>query len=190
MNILVIHGHPDPADAHFGNALGEAYAQAAEGAGHVVRRIEVAQLDFPLLRTRQDWISGDPPAAIANAQADVLWADHLVIFYPLWLGAMPALLKGFFEQLFRQRFAFGKDPMRPERPLRGRSARIVVTMGMPAFVYRFWFLSHSLKNLERNILRFCGIRPVRSSLVGLVEGAPARRRRWLRRMARLGVRAG
>mgnify|MGYP006431771367 CR=1 FL=1 len=189
MNVLVIHGHPDPADSHFGNALADAYAQAAEGAGHTVRRIDVALLDFPLVRTREDWRNGKPPPAIATAQADVLWANHRVIFYPLWLGAMPALLKGFFEQLFRQSFAFGKDPMRPERPLRGRSARIVVTMGMPAFVYRFWFLSHSLKNLERNILRFCGIRPVHSSLVGLVEGAPARRERWLRRMAVLGARA-
>jgi putative NADPH-quinone reductase len=189
MNVLLIQGHPDPADSHFGNALADAYAQAAENAGHAVRRVDVAQLDFPLVRTREDWREGEPPTAIASAQADVLWADHLVIFYPLWLGAMPALLKGFFEQLFRQSFAFGKNPMRPEHPLRGRSARIVVTMGMPAFVYRFYFLAHSLKNLERNILRFCGIRPVRSSLVGLVEGAPARRSRWLQRMARLGARA-
>lgn len=99
---------------------------------------------------------------------------------------MPAVVKAFLEQLLRQPFAFGADPMRPERPLRGRSARVVVTMGMPGWIYRGWFRSHSLKNLERNILRFCGVAPVRTSLVGGVEGSARRRGRWLRRMRRLG----
>jgi putative NADPH-quinone reductase len=71
MNVLLIQGHPDPADSHFGNALADAYAQAAENAGHAVRRVDVAQLDFPLVRTREDWREGEPPTAIASAQADV-----------------------------------------------------------------------------------------------------------------------
>ncbi|HKJ88518.1 MAG TPA: flavodoxin family protein, partial [Gammaproteobacteria bacterium] len=74
--------------------------------------------------------------------------------------------------------------------LKGKSARIVVTMGMPALVYRAYFRAHGLKNLERNILRFTGMRPVRASLFGLVEARSGRtRKRWLGRMERLG-RAG
>ena len=186
--ILIIQGHPDARGSHFGHALAEAYAAAAVRAGHEVRRVTVAALDFPLVRDLEDWRDGEAPPAIRAVQADLLAAGHVVIFYPLWLGTMPGLLKGFLEQVFRQRFAFGADPMHPERPLRGRSARVVVTMGMPALVYRVWFRAHSLRSLERNVLRFCGIRPVRSSLVGLVEGSPARRARWLARMARLGAR--
>jgi putative NADPH-quinone reductase len=188
-NILIIEGHPDPDEGHFCHALADAYAEAAENAGHSVARVAVARLDFPLVRQPVDWKQGEPPSAIAGVQSELLAADHMVIIYPLWLGTMPALLKGFFEQLFRQQFAFGADPMKPERKLRGRSARIVVTMGMPGWIYRVWFLSHGLRVLERNILRFCGIRPVRSSLVGMVEGSPARRGRWLARMRRLGAAA-
>ena len=71
--------------------------------------------------------------------------------------------------------------------LTGRSARVVVTMGMPAFVYRWFYRAHCLKNLERNVLKFCGIAPVRSSLIGMVEGSDGRRRtRWLVRMRKLG----
>jgi len=68
----------------------------------------------------------------------------------------------------------------PKKRLRGRSARIVVTMGMPTLVYRWVFLAHSLRSLERNILRFVGIGPVRDTLIGLVEAmSPAKRERWL-----------
>lgn len=186
-NILIIQGHPDADKRHFCHALADTYAEAAEQAGHSVARVEVGQLDFPLLRRPEDWKREEPPSAIAGVQSELLKAGHVVIIYPLWLGTMPALLKGFLEQVFRQSFAFGADPMKPERKLRGRSARIVVTMGMPGWIYRGYFLAHGLKNLERNVLRFCGIRPVRSSIVGLVEGGPARRERWLERMRRLGA---
>jgi putative NADPH-quinone reductase len=72
----------------------------------------------------------------------------------------------------------------------GKSARIVVTMGMPAFVYRWYFLAHSLRSLERNILRFCGIGPIRETLFGMVEGvSPAKRAAWLEKMRAFG-RAG
>jgi hypothetical protein len=59
-------------------------------------------------------------------------------------------------------------------------------MGMPAFVYRWYFGAHGLRSLERNILGFSGIGPIRESLVGMVEGAAARRARWLERLRALG----
>ena len=40
----------------------------------------------------------------------------------------------------------------------GKSARIVVTMGMPGFWYRWYFRAHSLRSLQRNILKFVGFR--------------------------------
>ena len=62
-------------------------------------------------------------------------------------------------------------------------------MGMPAFVYRWYFGAHSLKSLERNILKFCGIGPIRESLVGTVEAASgAGREKWLAKMRALGTR--
>jgi putative NADPH-quinone reductase len=60
-------------------------------------------------------------------------------------------------------------------------------MGMPAFVYRWIFLAHSLKNLERNILGSSGIGPIRSTLIGSIEGMTEKQRAaWLDEMRRLG----
>lgn len=184
--ILVVQGHPDSSNWHYDHALARAYAEGAGSGGHEVREIDTGAIEFPLLRSRAQWESGDVPRDIAEAQENVLWAQHIVLVYPLWLGTMPALLKGFLEQVLRPRYAFGDTPGRMQHPLRGRSARIIVTMGMPGFVYRTYFGAHSLKSLERNILRFAGIRPVRHSVVGSVEGSPTARERWLRRVRELG----
>jgi putative NADPH-quinone reductase len=187
MRVLVIQGHPDPAGGHFDHALAAAYADAAKAAGHEVRTLEVARLDFPLLRSAADWQEGAPPASIAEAQAAVKWAEHCFIVFPLWLGDMPAVLKGFFEQVLRPRFAFdeSRKGRMPKKLLKGRSARIVVTMGMPAFFYRIYYRSHSVKNLKRNILEFCGVSPVRTTLIGMVEGKAAARAAWLEKIKKL-----
>jgi len=52
--ILIVQGHPDPAGGHFCHALADAYAAGATAGGHEVERLEVARLEFPLLRTKED----------------------------------------------------------------------------------------------------------------------------------------
>jgi putative NADPH-quinone reductase len=192
MSLLVIQGHPDRSARRFCRALAGAYVAGARGAGRDVSILDVAELDFPVLRSRTDWDSGATPRDIQRAQERIDAASHLVIFYPIWLGGMPALLKAFLEQALRPGFAFdgagsGANTGSWERQLKGKSARIVVTMGMPALIYRFWFQAHSLKALERNILGFCGIGPIHETLIGNVEGCgkPARER-WLRKLEALG----
>lgn len=185
--ITIIDGHPDPDPARFVHALAACYAEGALSAGHAVRRIDVAALDFDLVGSRRDWEGQASPPDIAEAQEDILWADHLVILYPLWLGDVPARLKGFFEQVFRPGFAFvPREAGFPEKKLKGRSAHIVVTMGMPAIFYRFVYGAHSVKSLERNILKFVGIAPVHSSLIGNIDNAPAKRAEWLETLATMG----
>ncbi|MFZ8466608.1 NAD(P)H-dependent oxidoreductase, partial [Staphylococcus aureus] len=76
-------------------------ADGATAAGHEVRRIEVAKLDFPLLRTQEAFETGALPPTLQQAQEDMRWAGHWVFLFPLWHGTMPALFKGFLEQIFR-----------------------------------------------------------------------------------------
>ncbi len=190
--ILIIQGHPDVTQAHLGHELAHAYAAAATAAGHQVRTATPAQLDFPLLRSQKEWESGPLPSALQKAQDDIAWAQHLVLVFPLWMGDMPALLKGFLEQVARPGFAFRPEKGNPfgQKGLAGRSARVVVTMGMPALVYRFYFRAHSVKSLERNILGFVGIGPVHETLIGGVDQlGEDGRMKWLAKLASLGRRA-
>ena len=143
--IVIIEGHPDATRGHLCDALADAYAAGAGEAGHGVTRVRVAELDFPLLRSQDAFLHGDVPPALQPAGAAVLGADHIVFVFPLWLGTMPALLKAFLEQVFRpgQAFDYG-DGGFPKKLLAGKSARLVVTMGMPAFLYRWYFGAHAL----------------------------------------------
>lgn len=189
--IVVIDGHPDPDPARFCHAIARAYADAAAAAGHQVQRIEIAHADFPVLRTRADWEGGEPVPVVREWQEAIGAAQHVVIVYPLWLGDVPALLKAFFEQVFRPGFAIsqGERTLAPGL-LKGKSAHVIVTMGMPAAIYRLFFFAHSLRSLRRNILRFVGLGPIRQSVIGNVEGAPVSRAKWLERIrghARAGV---
>jgi putative NADPH-quinone reductase len=187
--ILLIQGHPDPAGGHYAQALAAAYADGARDAGHELRTLDIAALDFPLLRSKADWEQPERlPPALRPAQESIQWAEHLVFFFPLWLGGMPALLKGFLEQVARPGFAMAQPAAGglPRKLLGGRSARLVVTMGMPAMVYRWIYRAHSVKALERNILGFVGIAPIHETLIGMVEGKDSARRRWLARLRELG----
>jgi len=189
--ILVLQGHPDSSRDHFCHALADRYVEGASSAGHSVRTVEIAGLDFPVLRSKHDWEAGSLPADLTEARDAIGWAEHLVFFFPLWLGDMPALLKAFLEQVARPGFAFAlpSDGGMGQKMLGGRSARVVVTMGMPALVYRWYFRAHSVKSLERNILGFVGIAPIHRNLVGMIEGmTDVQRERWLETLRGLGER--
>lgn len=185
-NIAIIDAHPDP--DRFCHALATDYAEGALNSGHGVRRIDLAAPDFPLLRTAVDFQTGRPPVDIAAAQETIRWANHIVAIYPLWLGTMPALLKAFLEQVFRPGFGIeaGSEGW-PKPLLKGRPVRIVVTMGMPALVYRWYLRAHGLKSLERNILKLAGLALTKETLFAAVETvSPARRESWLSAMRRFG----
>jgi putative NADPH-quinone reductase len=103
---------------------------------------------------------------------------------------------GDLEGLYRARAA-ARSPGDPgERRqgkleiFKGKSARIVMTMGMPAWFYRWYYGAHALKLLKRNILHFCGVAPVRATIHGMIEGvSDDKRKEWLREVEALGHQA-
>jgi NAD(P)H dehydrogenase (quinone) len=171
-------------------ALGEAYRSGAEAAGHETRVFVTAGMDFdPILREAYVRVQPREPDLDAAYQA-IQSSDHLVFIFPLWLGDMPAILKGFLERLLQPELVEPSRTGKFVKVLQGKSARIIVTMGMPAFVYRWWFRAHAVKLLKRNILNFMGVSPVRTTMHGNIEGVSAKtRRHWLEEVRIMGGRA-
>lgn len=186
-NVLVVLGHP-AADSLCGG-LAEAYVAAARQAGAEVRLLALGALRFdPLLAA--GYGSGqllEPD--LQRAQADILWADHLVWVYPIWWGAMPALLKGFIDRVFLPGFAFRyrKGSTLWDRLLAGRTGELLVTMDSPPWYFRWVTRMPGHVQMKRAILDFCGVRPVRVHSFGPVLGASdARKADWLAQARRLG----
>jgi putative NADPH-quinone reductase len=188
-HILIVDAHPDPAPQRLVHSLAEQYSNSAETGGHATRVVRLCDLDFTWLRSATEF-AAEPAGVIGSQQEHLRWADHVVIIYPLWLGSMPALLKAYLEQVLRPGFAFayGKGKGLPKKLLAGKSARIVVTMGMPSLFYRLYYRSHSVRSLARNILGFVGFKPVKVFLIGNVEGSASARNRRIDELLALARR--
>ncbi len=179
--ILVILGHPS--SNSFCGALAERYAQSALRAGHEVRQLWLGNMNFdPVLREGYQQVQ-PLEADLRRAQADILWAEHLTLVYPIWWGGVPALLKGFFDRVFLPGFAFKyrEGKAFPDKLLRGRSAHLLVTMDTPPWYYRWIYRMPGLHQIRKTTLAFCGIEPRRTLTFGPILGASdSQREAWLR----------
>ncbi len=185
--IAIIVGNPLP-DSYC-EALGKAYQRGAESGGHQAQLFLLGRLKFDAI-LHEGYRREQPlePDLVAAREA-FIGCDHLVFVFPLWCGDMPALLKGFFERvlqpdLLNVQKSGGKADW---KVFKGKSARIIMTMGMPGLFYRWYFGAHALKLLRRNILQFVGIKPVRSTIYGMIEAvSDDKRKQWLREVEALG----
>ena len=94
--IAIIQGHPDASGQHVCDTLADEYAKGTEDGGYEVKRIDVARLDFPILRTKGEFEKGALPLSPGPAQEAISWADYLVLFRPQSQGPRaqhPGLLR-------------------------------------------------------------------------------------------------
>lgn len=186
--ILVILGQPQRHS--YGAALAQAYAEGAKAAGAQVKEIYLGDLKFdPVGAVSPSPQAGIEPDLLA-AQEAIKWADHLVFVYPIWWGTIPALLKGFIERIFLPGFAVNFRENSPlwDKLLTGRSARLIVTLNTPSWIYRWYFGRPGHNTMKKTILEFCGIRPVRITEVGpMKNSSEARRKQWLEQVRALGA---
>jgi putative NADPH-quinone reductase len=185
--IMIVVGHPQRMT--FCEALGKAYQEGAEAAGHEAKLFKLAEMEFdPVLHEglrKTQFLEPDLQSAYDALAA----CDHLVIVFPLWCGDMPALLKSFIERILQPDLIARENTEHAMNwsIFENKSARIIMTMGMPVTIYRFWYRGHALKLLTRNILHFIGIKPVRHTLFGMIGNSkPEQRDRWIEEVQSLG----
>jgi putative NADPH-quinone reductase len=188
--ILVLDGHPDPESLVA--ALARAYAHGARASGAEVRELAVRDLTFEMNLQHGYRKRTELEPDLLAAQDSLRWAEHLVVLHPVWWGACPALLKGFFDRVLLPGFFFKKRPgsIWWDKLLTGRSGRIIYTLDTPRL---FWWLSGrpSYMALKYITLGYCGVSPIRGTALGIVRlSTPERRARWLTEVERLGARRG
>jgi NAD(P)H dehydrogenase (quinone) len=186
--ILVILGHPSTES--FSAYLAEKYCEGAKASGNEIKRINVGELDFaPFLingYSKEQSIEPD----IKSAQESIIWADHLVFVYPTWWATPPAILKSFIERTLMPGFAFkykkSKHVVAWDKFLNGKSARIISTMDTPPLYYKFIIGDPGYK-MMKDILNFCGIKPVSKTYFGSVKmSSEANRHQWINQCHDIG----
>ncbi len=109
MRLLVVHAHPVPES--FSTALFGAVVEAAAGAGHEVRALDLNAEGFdPVMgeEERRGYNDGSPPTdpVIRRHVDHLLWAEGLIFVYPTWWMGQPAILKGWLDRVWRLGVAF------------------------------------------------------------------------------------
>ncbi|TIR37615.1 MAG: NAD(P)H-dependent oxidoreductase, partial [Mesorhizobium sp.] len=124
MKVLLVFAHPEPRSLN--GALRDVAVRELEAQGHEVLisdlyadgwKSEVDRADFPSWPPEARFLpAGASKKAFATnllakdvkAEIDkLLWADTLILQFPLWWYAMPAILKGWVDRVYAYGFAYG-----------------------------------------------------------------------------------
>lgn len=185
--ILIINGHPD--SESYCSALANAYKKGVLDNGAELKEIRIADLQFnPNLKSGYRQRSALEPDLLASWDK-IEWADHLVWVYPVWWASFPAILKGFIDRLFLPGFAFQRreNSLLSDGLLTGKTARIISTLDQPAWYYHLINRRPSYWALKRNVLRFCGVRIIKTTTIGPIHLSSASwRKKWLSKVEKLG----
>ncbi|WP_342563554.1 NAD(P)H-dependent oxidoreductase [Paenibacillus sp. FSL R7-0345] len=188
MNTLVIYTHPNH------QSLSYAFLQEVlRGSrdNETVKEIKVLDLYeegfdpvlvFNKEKRRRDMHS-DP--RLAKYREQLIWADRIVLVYPIWWGRPPAMLMGYIDQMFASGFAYkDKGGLFPEGLLKGKSVVCISVMKGPANYPLLW-LGNAHKILMRKALfNYVGIRKVKFFEFGSMESPRGKHARKLERVYR------
>lgn len=154
MNILLVYAHPEAQSLN--GSLKNFAVKHLQDAGHQVQVSDLyamkwkASLDGedrmdrdranrfnPVLDSQIALERGTQSADIALEQEKLLWADTVILQFPLWWFSMPAILKGWVERVYAYGFAYGVGEHSDthwgdrygEGTLAGKRAMLLVTAG-------------------------------------------------------------
>lgn len=185
--ILIINGHPDRESFCFDLAI--EYKIGADASGADCKIINLIDLEFsPILEFGYRKRTELEPDLI-NAQKEILESNHLVFVYPTWWGTQPALLKGFIDRVFLPKFAFKyrENSLLWDKLLKGKSARLIVTMDTPKWYYNLIYRKPGHHAMKKGVLGFCGIKPVKITTLSPIKSSDAlKREKWLKQVRTIG----
>ncbi len=187
--ILIINAHPY--DQSLGTAIASAYEKGAKEAGAEVKRINLYDLKFdPILHKGYHEIQELEPD-LKMAQEAITWAEHLVFVYPIWWLNIPALFKGFIDRIILPGFGFkyASSKLFPEKLLKNKSARLLVTMDAPVWFNWLMYGNGGKSSLCGGVLGFCGVGPVCCTNFDKVKfRGPKEIESWLKKAEQMGRR--
>lgn len=190
--ILILDGHPGARS--LSRLFTDAYADAARAAGHEVRQVHLADLEFD-----PDFGGGgyddikplEPP--VEEFLANLEWAEHVVMSAPLWWGGLPAKLKGLIDRALIPGRTFDTRVTKMGMPtpvLTGRTGRVILTSDTPRWLLRWLYGNAILRQMTGQIFGFVGIKPTRFTYFsGASHPKPGQVEGWVEKIRAIGAQA-
>jgi putative NADPH-quinone reductase len=154
MNVLLVYAHPEPKSLN--GALESFAVKRLEDAGHSVQVSDLYAMNWkatldaddcldrqadarfdPQMDSKRAFENGQQSKDIALEQDKLLWADAVILQFPMWWFSMPAILKGWVERVYAYGFAYGVGEHSDARwgdrygegTMAGKRAMLIVTAG-------------------------------------------------------------
>lgn len=157
---LAIIAHPNTASS-FNAALLDCTKQACEQAGATLEINDLYKNCFDPIITTKDMaaaFNGSPAEDVKAEQEKVAGADILIFHYPVFWFDRPAILKGWFDRVLTNGFAFQIGENGVDGLLKGKKGAVVQTAGTPREFYQSLNAEdYPQAGIERGTLGFCGI---------------------------------
>lgn len=186
MKIFIIYWHNE--EKSFNNAMFKTAEETLERYGHSVQVSNLNKMNFyPVLGRKSFKTVADPEkfdpikesyfAAANNGYADFIenemkkveWSDLMIMQFPLWWFGMPAMIKGYVEQVFAPGRFFDNEHIYENGLMKGHKAMLSITTGATADAYiKNGFngdINAILRPIQRGILEFCGFMVLRPQIV-------------------------
>jgi len=154
MNIFIVYAHPEPRSLN--GSLNQYLQTRLVSLGHSVQVSDLYGLhwkacldsaDFPDREpgarldishdSKHAFESGTQTPDVVAEQQKLLWADAVILQFPLWWFSLPAILKGWVDRVFAYGLAYGVGEHSERRwgdrygegTFKGKRAMLVVTAG-------------------------------------------------------------
>jgi putative NADPH-quinone reductase len=184
--IVILLGNSDK-KTYSGN-MADAYQKGATEAGHEVVRFNIGDMKFDPILHKGYKVIQPLEQDLVDLQEAIKLADHVVIVYPNWWCAMPAILKGLFDRMWIPGFAFNfdKETKKLVQRLKGKTGRTIVVAGTHSPFKTWWLFGDYTNELQHGILGFSGILAQTTTFGPTEKVSEGKRQQWLKEVETLG----
>lgn len=200
--IFIWVAHPKANTLNSG--IADAYAAGAARQGAEIRRMDLSDMVFDLnFEGYDDPYADDTKGAVGSRgkalepdllqwQANMRWADHVMIVHPYWWGAMPTKAKAVLDRALTPGFAFKyhQRGVKWDKLLEGKTADAIITSDTPPLLDTLLYRSPGRRVIKNQVLDFCGIKSKNILQWGSVKLASDKKiSRWIGKAEKLGALA-
>ncbi|RLI67701.1 MAG: hypothetical protein DRP02_14025 [Candidatus Gerdarchaeota archaeon] len=189
MKVLVIYAHPNKKS--FCAAIKQALLKGLEKNQNEVRIHDLYEMKFDPILSYEELVlkeGKEDQEQLKKLQQDILWAKKIIIIHPTWWYGTPAILKGYFDRVLSEGFAYRYETDHPVPLLQGKEGMIIQTFDAEEKVEKGLLEDIAYKNIYFT-WSYCGItkwQRVEFFEVNFVDNK--QRQKWLQSVQELGAR--
>lgn len=170
MNVLIIHAHPEPQS--FTAALRDQAVETLQAQGHSVQVSDLYAMHWNPVASAADFSDRDNPDYLVYALEQrlgvktqslapdiqeeldkLLWADLLILNFPIYWFSVPAILKGWIDRVLVSGVCYGGKRFYDQGGLAGKKALVTVTLGGREHMFGEGAIHGPLEDMLRPLLR-------------------------------------